>query len=116
MNFWEAENKKLTKAIKDVRARVLEIKYHHTKPYRGRRYDKTIRICGDIETRIRLALKGQGEGNRNLQIENKTLKGLLEVAICPNATIGCKDGVLINPYGEQESCQWCVMTKQTLKG
>ena len=47
--------------------------------------------------------------------ENETLKELLGVAICPNAMNGCKDGILINPYGEQEPCQWCVITKQALK-
>ena len=52
---------------------------------------------------------------KQLQADKKELKGLLEVAICPNAMNGCKDGILINPYGEQEPCQWCEMTKQALK-
>lgn len=50
--------------------------------------------------------------------ENKTLKELLNVAICPNTTTGCKDGILINPHGElgvTDKCQWCDMTKQALK-
>lgn len=55
------------------------------------------------------------EGNRNLQAENKTLKELLRIAICPNAVNGCKDGILINPYGEPEQCKWCDITKQALK-
>ena len=46
----------------------------------------------------------------------KKLQGLLGVAICPNAMNGCKDGILINPNGEEELCQWCDMTKQALKG
>ena len=47
--------------------------------------------------------------------ETKHLKGLLGVVICPNATNGCKNGILINPNGEPEPCQWCGMTKQALK-
>ena len=49
-----------------------------------------------------------------LQTENERLKGLLGVAICPNAINGCKDGILINPYGEPGPCQWCGMTNQAL--
>ncbi len=45
----------------------------------------------------------------------KVLKGLLGTAICPNAMNGCKDGTLVNPYGEEEKCQWCEMTKQALR-
>ena len=52
--------------------------------------------------------------NKVLEEENKVLKELLGVAICPNAMNGCKDGILINPYGEQEQCYWCKWTKQAL--
>ena len=51
-----------------------------------------------------------------IQAENKILKELLDVAICPNAMNGCKDGTLINPYGETEQCQWCNMTKRAIEG
>ena len=51
-----------------------------------------------------------------LKSENEKLKGLLGVAICPNAVNGCQGGTLINPYGELGPCQWCGMTAQALKG
>ena len=51
-----------------------------------------------------------------LEIEVKGLKGLLGVAICPNAMNGCRAGIIPNPNGEPEPCQWCVMKNQILKG
>jgi len=56
-----------------------------------------------------------GVKNGELLIEIKGLKGLLGVAICPNAVNGCKDGVYYNARAESEQCQWCSMTKQALK-
>lgn len=52
----------------------------------------------------------------DLEIEIKRLKGLLEVAICPNVMNGCQNGIMPNPYGEMERCQWCYEKKQALKG
>ena len=62
-----------------------------------------------------------------LQAENVRLKGtkmtpdqinqlhqLLQTALCPNVTNGCQDGIMPNPYGEMEQCQWCEMRKQAL--
>lgn len=50
------ENERLREAFKDVRARVKEIKYHHTMP-RQSRHGNTSRICEDIESRISIALE-----------------------------------------------------------
>jgi len=61
--YQQAERvEELEESLEDVRARVFEIKYHQTKP-KASRHDKTIRICVDIESRIKLALKGGKEGS-----------------------------------------------------
>lgn len=52
----------------------------------------------------------------NLEAENKKLQGLVKAAICPNVMNGCKDGVMPNPYGDIEQCQWCDEREQALKG
>ena len=57
INLYEAENKAMRTALEDIRARVREIKYHHTKP-RTRSHGNTTHICEDIESRINQALKG----------------------------------------------------------
>ncbi len=46
--------------IKDILARVREIKYHHTMP-RKSRHGNTTRICEDIESRISIVLKQADE-------------------------------------------------------
>ncbi len=55
INLYEAENKMMRTALEDIRARVREIKYHHTKP-RTSRHGNTTHICADIESRIEIAL------------------------------------------------------------
>jgi len=45
---------------------------------------------------------------------NKEIIELLESALCPNVTNGCQDGIMPNPYGEMEQCQWCNEKNQAL--
>ncbi len=52
----EAENKEKKEVLKDIRARIREIKYHHTMPKKSR-HGNTTRICEDIESRIGQVLK-----------------------------------------------------------
>lgn len=49
---------------------------------------------------------------KNTDIEK--IRQLLKTALCPNITNGCQDGIMPNPYGEMEQCQWCEKRKQAL--
>ena len=51
----QAEIKAKDETLRDIRARVRGIKYHHTHP-KGSRHGNTTNICIDIESRIEQAL------------------------------------------------------------
>ena len=57
----KAERDELLEGLKDIRARVKEIKYHHTKP-RSRRPGNTSSICEDILSRIEQITTAKVEG------------------------------------------------------
>lgn len=56
MKLYEAKNLSLRKEIKDARAKVREIKYHHTKP-RASRHGNTAQTCLTIESVLEQSLK-----------------------------------------------------------